>query len=781
MSVLLCQQSISDMSQKTFVGTSDFLSLVSKSSLSPSCPSAVFPLLIVAGVGHMRMALPSDSVESDTLLLDSLAAADDPALWSSLGLSEKVLSSGAPRPKLDVSALATQLTAGTPTDPTASWQAAVDSSLAAYAKEDENLQLLLDFQAIQLPKLERAENALLDLAERLDVAERSAVALQTKADEFAATANASLTTQAHLAAFVDQLVLDPYLIRHVVDGKVGDSKYEECLATLSKKVALFDMQDTKQTAAFTELNPYLGKLVITAVAKVRNFLVERISLLKRPNTNVKIVKESVLLKHRPLVEFIELHAPSVFQEVKSSYVDTMSKAYFILFKKYLAGLLAMKQQLPSENADTLVGSLTDSGGGRSSQSISGLFSSSSNSQSASRSSGMSNGGGAGVGQFALGSRLDVLKDVEGPAIVLATAVDNKERFYYEQIHRSLGKMLSETCASEHLFCKHFFGENGGRMFNSFFMRIVGFLLDAVSAHTAPTRDTIGVLLALKVNEAHRSSMQKRKILDLSDYFIQVDILLKPKFKKLLDENVASMSEASRVVSRAAERGDGDTSPHIVTRRFAEFSASLLAIARFGTPDDSILEGLRRLRAEYNGFLNAVSALFTRAKLRYMFLINNIDLILSMFRQHAVNGTEDYKFFAELQEVHTAAYVEHEVADHFPDVVSFVRQYERTAKATSTTAAGRRPFPSEERVKAVLRQFASNWRLGVQHMQDNTLREFPNFEVGAELIRLLFARLFAYHKRCEAAVEAEYPLLKAELVTSTEIVYELRQRGQQFSA
>lgn len=724
--------------------------------------------------------MPSSSAIDD-MSAPSLTGVEDTALWASLGLSASALTSDTVLPHIDAKVLAKQLKEDQTEDPTAAWNRAVEDSLAAYSKEEEHLHLLLDFETVQLAKLLEAENKLLDLIDRLDVAERAAIELQSKASDFEATVAANVTTQAHLTAFVDQLVLDPYLIRHVVDGKVGDKEYEDCLAALSKKVALYDMQDTKQTASFEELNLYLGKLVIAAVTKVRNFLIERIYLLKRPNTNVKIIKENILLKHRPLVEFIDLHAPNVFREVKTSYVDTMSRTYFILFKKYLAGLLSLKQQLPSENSDTLVGSLSDASESRNSQSLSNLFSSTNgSSQGISRNSSGSIVRGAGVSQFALGSRLDVLKDVEGPAIVLATAMDNNERFYYEQIHRSLAKMLSETCASEHMFCKHFFGESDGRMFNAFFRRIVGFLLDAVAAHTAPTRDTIGVLLALKVNEAHRSSMQQRKILDLSDYFIQVDILLKPKFKKLLDENVASMSEASKIISKSTPRGGGDTSPHIVTRRYAEFSASLLAIARFGTPDDSILEGLRRLRSEFNGFLNAVSAMFTRAKLRYMFLINNIDLLLSMFRQHSVTTTEDYRFFAEFQEVHTAAFVEHEVADHFPDIVSFVRQYERTAKAQPMSGVSRRPFPSAERVNAVLRQFASNWRLGVQHMQDSALREFPNFDVGVDLIRALFARLFAYHKRCETAVQAEYPQLKAEIVTSTEMIYELRQRSQQFT-
>lgn len=701
----------------------------------------------------------------------------DPALWSSLGLSATSLTSDSSLPHIDVASLSKQLRNETPENPQAAWKAAIDGSLAAYSKEDHNLTLLLQFQQQELPKLAAAEETLLELAERLQTAEIAAVSLQRKVDDFAQSLVTGEETREYVAAFVDRLALDPYLIRHVVDGKVGEREYADCLGELSKKVALHDMRDMRESVAYPELNKHLFELVATAVTKVSNFVMEKIALLKRPNTNVKIVKENVLLKHRPLVEFVELHAPDVFQEIKTSYVETMSRTYFVLFKKYLAGLLTMKQQLPSEYADTLVGSLNDSGGG--SQTLSGMFASSGNASQAGR--GMTAGrAGAGVGQFALGSRLDVLKDVEGPAIVLATALDNKEKFYYEQIHRSLGKMLSETCASEHYFCEHFFGESDGRMFNSFFKRIIGFILDAVAAHTAPTRDTLGVLLALKVNEAHRSSMQMRKIFDLSDFFIQADILLKPKFKKLFDENIASMAEASKAVTKSARRGIGDTSPHIVTRRYAEFSASLLAIARFGTPDDSILEGLRRLRSEYTGFLNSMSTLFARPKLRYMFLINNIDLVLSVCREHAVSGAEDYKFFAELQEVHLTAYVEHEVADHFPDIVSFVRQYERTAKASLTSGAARRPFPSEERVRAVLRQFASNWRLGAQHMQENALREFPNYDVCAGLTRSLFAKLFAYHKRCETAIEAEYPHLKTELVTSTEIAYELRQRSQQLT-
>lgn len=676
------------------------------------------------------------------------------ALWDALNLDETSLEKSPIR--LDATPLIFLLNTRSD-EAEASWNSAISESITAYKAESIQLPALRSFSNETLTELDKAADQLERLAETLNIAECSALELRTRAVQCAQTAEATDVALSHLSGFIDQMFIEPSLIRHVVDGKVTDNQYATCLAQLSKKAALFEMDDVRSCAAYEEVKQVLDQLVVTAVSRVRTFLVDKIALLKRPNTNVNIVKENVLLPHRALVEFIEQHAPAVFREVRNSYVETMSRTYYVLFKKYTAGLLTMKEMLPSESGDTLVGSLVTPERTSLWRKDRGIRS-------------------AGVSQFSLGDRLDVLRDVEGPAIVLATAVDNNERFYYEQIHRSLGKMLSETCASEHVFCEHFFGEGGGRMFDVFFQRIVGFLLEAVRSHTAPTRDTLGVLLALKVNEAQRSGMQMRKIKDLSDFFIQVDILLKPKFKKLLDENIASIAEACTIVSKSGDKSEGDSNPHIVTRRFSEFVASLLAIARYGTPDDSIMEGLRRLRSEFNGFLNTLARLFTRPKPRYVFLVNNVDFVLTVLKRLNVTATENHRFFAELQDVHMAAYVEHEVADHFPDIISFVRQFERAVKMSAQVGnAEKQRHASEERVKAVLRQFSSNWRLGVQHMQDGVLREFPNYELGCELTRSLFSRLLAYHKRCETAISSNYSNLKNDVVPRSEIVQDLRQR------
>lgn len=697
---------------------------------------------------------------------------DDESLWSSLGLDAVSLSKE-PAPVLSTPRAATSNAAAA----AAAWGGAVDSCVAScVAHAAEAREAVKDASAAN-EALTAARSALLATAERLAAVEARVVSLQSSARGGAERARQGRDAHHHLSGFVHELALDPALVRHVVDGRVGDARYAQCLTELAKKRAVYGMRDVRGAKMYAELRPYLQKLLGTAVLKSRQFLLRKIELLTRPNTNVGIIKESALLPHRAVVEFLEEQDPRSFLEIREAYVDTMSKTYFTLFRKYATGLFALKAEPPVEVLDLLVANSTataaasvrEAAGAFVRQaSLGSLFAKTDSNPASANEEAAAN-----EPDFSMENRVEVLRDVTGPAIVLAVAQDNKTRFPYEVIHRSIGKMLSETAASEHLFCDQFFGESDGRMFNVFFKRVVTNLLETISTHVASSRDTIGILLAFKINEAQRTSMQNRNVMDLSDFFIKVDILLKPKFKKLLDENVASLTLAAQNFAKTTERGERDVAVHPVTRRYVEFSAAVLTIAGFGTRDDSITDGLRRLRAEYGAFLNSLSALFPRAKHRYMFLISNVDLILSVYHRNGLSHTDEYRSYSELHGVHTAAFVEHEVADHFPDLVSFVREYERLVK--SGVPSPRKRFAPETRVKAVLREFAANWRLSVEHMLENIAREFQSLTVGSDVSRALFARLLAYHKRCESAIDAKYPALRNELVTSTEIVHELRQK------
>lgn len=782
------------------------------------------------------------------------------AVWADLGLSRASLSalSSAPSPSLTPDEVARALgsEAPQPSFAVASRRAARASVAAARAAVPAAQRA-----TEKAPVAVAAFDALVEECDAVDAVLEACVrevsGLQEEIVESKVRRVEAERAAEHVEAFVEEVLLDPALVRHVVDGKVGEGKYVQCLGVLRKKVAVYDMRDTKRAAVYRQLKPVLDQLVATAAAKVRIFLLAKVDLLRRPNTNVNIIKENVLLRHSELALFLEELSPPDFIIVRDAYVHTMSSLYRALFTKYATALGALKVPIGADatvaalsgsssaatiavsglslSSAPLVGVVQDKVPGAAanamastSRSLSGLLGlgpkgktvttgssqvrrhnsisaiakppsddaastgsydrrssigsavEATNASAAAAAAAMLSS----TSLFSLGNRIDVLSHIATPAIVLAVAVDNDMRFYYEELHRSWGQMLAETWASEHLFCNSFFGDHARGMFHLLFDDVINTLLGAVTTHATASHDLIGCLLALKVNEAQRTSMQHRSILDLSHYFIRVDIALKPKFKRLFDMNIASLVAAAGPSSLPTLfGGESDTKPHAITRQFADLSASILAIAAYGATDDAIQEGLRRMRSEFVSFLTALSAQFGKQKSRYIFLINNVDLVVAMYASRTIESSSaDMRFFNELQVGHTAAYVEQEVADHFPDLVSFVRDHDRRTRAASSSSASGSisAAPSDAYVRSVLREFASNWHLGVGHMRDSVLRGFPSFRAGNDILRALFARLFAYHRRCERIVNERYPTLKNELVSGTEISYEVRQLSNAFA-
>jgi len=64
----------------------------------------------------------------------------------------------------------------------------------------------------------------------------------------------------------------------------------------------------------------------------------RIYQLRKPKTNIQILQQNVLLKQKYLVTFLRQHGPEVFQEIRSAYVDTLSRVLSAHFRSYLAAL-----------------------------------------------------------------------------------------------------------------------------------------------------------------------------------------------------------------------------------------------------------------------------------------------------------------------------------------------------------------------------------------------------------------------------------------------------------
>lgn len=84
-----------------------------------------------------------------------------------------------------------------------------------------------------------------------------------------------------------------------------------------------------------DVAPTVNNLKLKALARVRGFLLERIHGLKSPGTNIQI-KQNLMLKYSFFYEFL-LRNPSpevdLPTEVRTNYVETMSKKYHTYFKR----------------------------------------------------------------------------------------------------------------------------------------------------------------------------------------------------------------------------------------------------------------------------------------------------------------------------------------------------------------------------------------------------------------------------------------------------------------
>lgn len=144
-----------------------------------------------------------------------------------------------------------------------------------------------------------------------------------------------------ISSFIQQMVVPPDLVNAICEGDVNEA-YLEYVIELNKKVAFSKLDSTAMTTACAGISPELEKLRIKSVLKIRDFLLNRVSSLKKEKTNTQILKQAVLLKYKGLYKFLLEHAVDVAAEIKEAYTTTMSAIYQRHVKSYLSDLMRLR-------------------------------------------------------------------------------------------------------------------------------------------------------------------------------------------------------------------------------------------------------------------------------------------------------------------------------------------------------------------------------------------------------------------------------------------------------
>ncbi|GAY60506.1 hypothetical protein CUMW_202500 [Citrus unshiu] len=569
-------------------------------------------------------------------------------------------------------------------------------SIQDYIKESDNLVSLHDQIRDCDAILSQMETLLSGFQAEIGSISSDIKILQEKSMDMGLKLKNRKVAESKLAKFVEDIIIPPRMVDIIVDGEVNE-EYMRSLEILSKKLKFIGVDPMVKTSkALKDVQPELEKLRQKAVSKVFDFLVQKLYALRKPKTNIQIIQQSG-------------HGKEIYNEVRAAYIDTMNKVLSAHFRAYIQAL--EKLQLDIATSSDLIGVEARS---------TGLFSRG-REPLKNRSA-----------VFALGDRINILKEIDQPALIPHIAEASSLKYPYEVLFRSLHKLLMDTATSEYLFCDDFFGEES--IFYDIFAGPFAVIDEHFNAILPNCYDAIGLMLMIRIIHHHQLIMSRRRIPCLDSYLDKVNISLWPRFKMVFDLHLSSLRNAN-----VKTLWEDDVHPHYVMRRYAEFAASLIHLnVEYG--DGQLELNMERLRMAVDDLLTKLAKLFPKPKSQIVFLINNYDMTIAVLKEELL-------------------------LEHF------------TEDSSSTSE---KPITVAE-IEPLVKDFASRWKAAIELMHKDVITSFSNFLCGMEILRAALTQLLLYYTRLSDSIKrvAGGSALNKDLVSISSIMYEIKKYSRTF--
>lgn len=136
-----------------------------------------------------------------------------------------------------------------------------------------------------------------------------------------------------LRGYLQHIVIAPNLVHTVCRGPVNDV----FLAAVRDTNRIYrDVHDGEprdwscgaapsRTVAGHEMQDHVHKLRLVAVSRTRDYFLAQMALLRRPQTNVRMIQVHGLLKYAELQDFLEDGSVQIATEIFNVYVESMRK------------------------------------------------------------------------------------------------------------------------------------------------------------------------------------------------------------------------------------------------------------------------------------------------------------------------------------------------------------------------------------------------------------------------------------------------------------------------
>uniref|UniRef100_A0AAV2M4Q3 Vacuolar protein sorting-associated protein 52 homolog n=1 Tax=Knipowitschia caucasica TaxID=637954 RepID=A0AAV2M4Q3_KNICA len=634
------------------------------------------------------------------------------------------------------------------------------ASIKDYIKESQNIASLHNQITACDSILERMEGMLSGFQSDLSSISSEIQSLQQQSVSMNVRLKNRQATRSNLSQLVDELVVPGAMISKILDSPVTEQEFLEQLHELNNKINFAKELSFRETLACSDIQDIVDRLKLKAVAKIREFILQKIYAFRKPMTNYQI-PQNTLLKYRFFYQFLLANERTVAKEIRDEYVDTMSKIYFSYFKSYSSRLLKVQYEEVADKDDLMgvedtakkdillvkrkrktrtfwVNGETSSGffvnyafhlecvcSAVDLNLKAGFFSKPS---LKSRNT-----------IFTVGQRGNILSpaELEGPILVPHTAQRGDCRYPYETLFRSQHFALLDNGCREFLFLCDFFmvtGNSALDLFNCIMGKTLAMFLKSMSTYVSDCYDSIAVFLCIHIILRFRAITVKRNIPALDKYWEAVLELLWPRFELILEMNIQSIRSTD-----PQRLGLLDTRPHYITRRYAEFSSAIVSINQT-FPNERTNTLLGQLQVEVENFVLKMAAEFPSRRDQLIFLINNYDMLLSVLMERAADDSKEVEGFQQLLLARTQEFIEEILSAPFGGMIVFVKE----AEALMEKGQLDKLKNDEARISQLVRGFSSSWKQSVEAMSQEVMRSFTNFKNGTSIIQGALTQLIQYY-------------------------------------
>ena len=591
-----------------------------------------------------------------------------------------------------------------------------------------------------------------------------------------------------LDTHVKSIFVSPALIQTIHEAEIKEP-YINSLIELDVKIKyLADLKREGQLSpAARDMAPLCQRTATKAVARIRGFLLQRIFMLKKPQTNIQI-KQNLLLRYRYLFRFLQMHAPETATEIRDAYVDTVRKIYTAHFRQYLGNLMRLQAPTVASRGDVLAADEKKSGG---------LFSLRKSKMHLMR-------------VFMLGNRHAILSNINKPPIICHHAAKRNHKYPYQEIFRTTHRMLMDTATTEAGFLIEFFeqstaatsagdeaksddakrdgdakadgGETARKRESQLFDAILGpteqLFAENLNAYLSRSYDCLELLILIRIVALHSRIMKQRQTSCLDGFFDRINMVLWPRFKAVLDAHLASITKMKVSASRTAS-----TDPHYISSRYAEFASG---VELLNEDCGGIIDfNMGRLRDAVIKLMGRLAVRLGEERAQMVYLINNYDSVLKVFGDKSISS-ETTQQFKDLQAAQVTKYVEMELSEKFGPLIEFVRGAEAKVAGAVEAGDGKMPSLDLDGAAGIVRSFAKTWQKKLGQIDARVSGHFAptkgsaNVKHKADIIlKQILIQLVLYYKRFQDVIKKCYrraPSFMKELVPIPNIMHEIKKYG-----